>query len=74
MRNVTKIYITRIQGLQGEWLYRNGNEYIQRPSCSKIIDEGKDTWKKGLKEESESDESDSEKDISYLLKKQCRKS
>ena len=47
LRNVTKIYITRIQGLQGERLCGNedsdDDEDVRRLNCSKVVDEGKDT-------------------------------
>ena len=47
LRNVTKINITRIQGLQGERLCGNedsdDDEDVRRLNCSKVVDEGKDT-------------------------------
>ena len=53
-----------------ESLYRNedDDEDIGRPSSFKVVDEGRDTQKNKLNEESVSDKSDSEEDIEVMLK------
>ena len=58
MRNVTKLHITRIKGLQGERLYgkEQSDEDIGRQCCSEVKDEGTYNEIQGSGGESESDE------------------
>ena len=61
MRNVTKLQINRIHGLlERDQTKEDDVEKVGRPTCPKVVDEEKNIQKKGLQEESEDDENDSE--------------